>query len=125
MTRINVIPVEELADQHLLAEARELPRIPNAILKGRYNLSGMPSEYTLGQGHVKMFYTRLGFLKRRYDQLHRECLERGFNVEYRFPEGLPADMMGDYTPTEHALKINRERIITRWPKKARYCGELL
>ena len=26
MTRINVIPVEELSDQHLMAEYRELPR---------------------------------------------------------------------------------------------------
>jgi len=36
MTRINLVPPEELCDQHLLAELRELPRIPNAVLKGRY-----------------------------------------------------------------------------------------
>lgn len=27
MTRINVIPVSELSDQHLIAEYRELPRV--------------------------------------------------------------------------------------------------
>lgn len=30
MTRINLVPPEELCDQHLLAEHRELTRIPNA-----------------------------------------------------------------------------------------------
>jgi hypothetical protein len=32
MTRINLIPVEELTDQHLLAEHREIKRIPNAVI---------------------------------------------------------------------------------------------
>jgi len=116
------VPVEELTDSHILAEHRELTRIPNNIVRGKYSLSGVPSEYVLGAGHVKFFYNRLAFLKRRYDALHNECLERGFNVQYRFPEGLPMELMGDYTPTEHALRINRERIIARWPKKARYCS---
>ena len=125
MTRINLVNPVELNDSHLLAEHRELTRIPNNIIKGKYSLSGVPSEYVLGAGHVKFFYNRMGFLKRRYDALHTECLERGFNVQYRFPEGLPVELMGDYTPTEHALRINRERIIARWPKKARYNGQLL
>lgn len=30
MTRINLIPVEELTDQHLMAEYRELPMIVKA-----------------------------------------------------------------------------------------------
>jgi len=125
MTRINLVNPVELNDSHLLAEHRELTRIPNNIIKGKYSLSGVPSEYVLGAGHVKFFYNRLAFLKRRYDALHNECLERGFNVQYRFPEGLPVELMGDYIPTEHALRINRERIIARWPKKARYNGQLL
>ncbi|OYQ73494.1 hypothetical protein B9T20_07170 [Wohlfahrtiimonas sp. G9077] len=33
MTRINVVDVETLCDQHLLAEHRELTRIPNDIVK--------------------------------------------------------------------------------------------
>jgi len=33
MTRINLIPVSELTDEHLLAEHRELKRIPNLIKK--------------------------------------------------------------------------------------------
>ena len=40
MTRINLVPPEELCDQHLLAEHRELTRIPNAVAKGKYHLKG-------------------------------------------------------------------------------------
>jgi len=35
MTRINVVPVEELCDQHLFSEHRELTRIPNGIRDGK------------------------------------------------------------------------------------------
>ena len=45
MTRINLVPPEELCDQHLLAEHRELTRIPNAVAKGKYHLKG-PVSYT-------------------------------------------------------------------------------
>lgn len=50
MTRINLVPPEELCDQHLLAEHRELTRIPNAVAKGKYHLKGQPAEYKLGKG---------------------------------------------------------------------------
>lgn len=33
MTRINVVPVSELVDKHLVAEYRELPRIYKAAQK--------------------------------------------------------------------------------------------
>lgn len=33
MTRVNVIPVEELHDKHLIAEYREIPRIVNLVRK--------------------------------------------------------------------------------------------
>lgn len=36
MTRINVVPPSELCDQHLLAEFRELTRIPNGVLYGKF-----------------------------------------------------------------------------------------
>ncbi|MDX1532590.1 MAG: pyrimidine dimer DNA glycosylase/endonuclease V [Nitrosopumilaceae archaeon] len=123
MTRINVVPVDELCDQHLLAEHRELTRIPNCIVKGRYNLSNQPKDYVLGQGHVKFFYTRLSYLRTRYVQLHNECTKRGFDVVYKWPDGvLPPEQKfwNDYKPTDNALQINRERIQIRKPKKARY-----
>ncbi|AAP96504.1 deoxyribonuclease [[Haemophilus] ducreyi] len=122
MTRINLVPPAELCDQHLLAEHRELTRIPNTIAKGKFKLAGQPSDYKLGEGHVRFFFNKLAFLKQRYDALHEECLARGFNVQYFWTEDLPQDpaLWLDYQPTENALKINRARIAERMPAKVRF-----
>ena len=122
MTRINLIPPTELCDQHLLAEHRELTRIPNAVAKGKFHLKGQPEEYKLGEGHVRFFFNKMAFLKRRYDELHAECKARGFKVQYIWPETLPfsPELWLDYQPTDAALEINRQRIQERMPKKARF-----
>lgn len=122
MTRINLVPPQELCDQHLLAEHRELTRIPNAVAKGKFSLKGQPIDYKLGEGHVRFFFNKLGFLKKRYDLLHAECKARGFNVQYFWQNELPTDpnLWLDYEPTEQALKANRERIAERMPVKARF-----
>ena len=72
-----------------MAEHRELTRIPNAVAKGKYHLKGQPTEYKLGEGHVRFFFNKLAFLKKRYDALHAECKARGFNVQYIWNETLP------------------------------------
>ncbi|MGC7559181.1 pyrimidine dimer DNA glycosylase/endonuclease V [Pasteurella sp. PK-2025] len=122
MTRINLIPPNELCDQHLLAEHRELTRIPNAVAKGKFNLIGQPEDYKLGTGHVRFFFNKLTFLKKRYDLLHQECLARGFNVQYIWPTHLPDNqaLWLDYTPTAQALAANRQRIAERMPAKPRF-----
>jgi len=122
MTRINLVPPAELCDQHLLAEHRELTRIPNAVAKGKFSLKGQPEDYKLGEGHVRFFFNKLAFLKQRYDLLHKECLARGFNVQYFWAEELPDDpnLWQNYLPTENALALNRERIALRMPVKARF-----
>ena len=124
MTRINLVPPSELCDQHLLAEHRELTRIPNAIARGKFNLVGQPADYKLGEGHVKFFFNKLTFLKNRYDLLHQECKRRNFKVSYIWPENLTQDpnLWQDYLPTEEALSINRQRIKERMPLKARFSG---
>lgn len=120
MTRINVIDPTLLTDQHLLAEFREITRVPNTINSGKAKLTGnYPKEYTLGKGHVSFFYPRLKFLHKRYDQLFNECIRRGFNVTYIFPKTVPERLYNDYTPTNEAIKINVERVLTRFPTKAK------
>lgn len=126
MTRINVVPVEELCNQMLFAEHRELTRIPNMLNSGKLQTQyrDAPHEYTLGSGHVKYFVDKLGYLKKRYDALHQELLQRGYNVTYIWPDSLPKyAILGDYSPTEKALAINRERIKERLPKNA-YWGKV-
>tara|TARA_R110000782_G_scaffold25502_1_gene66242 strand:+ start:244 stop:630 length:387 start_codon:yes stop_codon:yes gene_type:complete len=116
MTRINVaIKPIELTDKHLMAEHREIKRIPNCVAKGRYNMKGQPSEFTLGTGHVKFFYDKLAYLKNRYESLYSECIKRGFNVQYygNAWNNVPKEMMGDYSPTEHDRSIIIERINER------------
>lgn len=122
MTRINIVPPAELCDQHLLAEHRELTRIPNLVARGKFNLAGQPAEYKLGEGHVRFFFDKLAFLQRRYQNLHQECLRRGFKVSHIWPQDLPADpaLWRDYQPTPEALAINRERIALRMPAKPRF-----
>jgi deoxyribonuclease (pyrimidine dimer) len=119
MTRINVgIPTKELVDKHLMAEHREIKRIPNCIAKGRFDMKGQPKTFTLGTGHVKFFYDKLGYLKRRYEELYTECLIRGFNVQYYGDawNDVPINLMGDYTPTDIDRQIIRERISERLNK---------
>ena len=113
MTRINVaIPPEELNTRHLLAEHRELKRIPNVVSRGRYNLKNTPKEFTLGKGHVAFFYDKLLYLKNRYEELYKECKNRNFNISYygNAWDNIPEHLMNDYIPTERDEHIIRQRI---------------
>lgn len=119
MTRINVgIKPEKLTRQHLLAEAREIKRIPNCVAKGRFNLKGQPEEFTLGKGHVKFFYDKLLYLKKRYEEIYEQCIERKYNVQYYGSawDGVPEHLMNDWTPTEKDIKLIEERIEERLNK---------
>jgi hypothetical protein len=81
MTRINAfIKPAELSDKHLIAEHREIKRIPNTIKSGKARIEGIPDKFTLGKGHVKFFYDKLLWLHTRYMQIYEECKNRGFNV---------------------------------------------
>jgi hypothetical protein len=113
MTRINCgIPPKQLTDKHLIAEHREIKRIPNCIAKGKYSLNGQPKEFKLGTGHVKFFYDKLLYLKNRYDKLYAECLVRGFNVQYYGEawNNVPHELLNDYKPTVRDTRIVQQRI---------------
>jgi hypothetical protein len=113
MTRINVaIPPQQLTNKHLIAEHREIKRVPNLITRGRYNLKSIPPMFTLGKGHVAFFYDKLLYLKNRYEEIYQECLSRGFNMTYYGSawEGVPSQFMNDYAPTDRDEQIIRQRI---------------
>ena len=118
MTRVNLVPASELCDQHLLAEHREITRIPNRLLRGGIEFKDIPQRYRLGIGHVKFFYDKTIFLKERYDGVHSECLRRGFKVSNRWPPSLK--LIGQYKPTEDEVSMSRARIIERMPKSPRF-----
>lgn len=113
MTRINVgYPVEKLTDKHLLAEHREIKRIPNTIKSGKAKIEDIPDQFCLGKGHVKFFYNKLYYLRVRYWEIYNECIRRGFKVQHYGNAwiGTPHELWGDYTPTKTDCKLIEERI---------------
>lgn len=117
MTRVNVgIPVRSLSNPHLIAEHREIKRIPNKVKKGIYRLDKpIPDKFSLNQGHERFFIYRLGYLKRRYEEIYRECLKRNIDVQYYGAawEGIPDEHMGEYEPTKRDALILISRINER------------
>lgn len=122
MTRINCIPPNELTGQHLVAEYRELPRVfalvRAAIKRGEKPEDPRnPSEYRLGTGHVRFFYSRLGYLAKRQASLVKEMRARGYQPQYDniidLLDGIPAEWLQDWTPTPQAIALNKARIKER------------
>lgn len=119
MTRINVaISPRTLTNRHLMAEHREIKRIPNMVASGRAKIVDIPKQFTLGTGHVKFFYNKLEYLRKRYEELHEECKNRGFNVTYygQAWDGIPKHLMNDYQPTQQDKEIIEQRIKERLNK---------
>ncbi len=122
MTRINCVPPSELSGPHLVAEYRELPRI-FALVRGaiardeRPNDRRNPTSYTLGKGHVRFFYSRLGYLAERQAALIAEMQRRGYKPAFLDPrgllEGIPPEWCNAWEPTPDAIALNRERIRER------------
>lgn len=122
MTRINCIPPNELARPHLVAEYRELPRVFALVRAAiarqeRPDDPRNPCEYCLGAGHVRFFYSRLGYLARRQAALVAEMKARGyqplFTDTHHLLDGFPEAWCQDWEPTAEALALNRARIADR------------
>lgn len=123
MTRINVVPVQELSRQHLIAEYRELPRIfglvKAATARGQTpETTKIPAAYCLGTGHCLFFYDKIWWLYRRFFELVAEMQARGYNPTYLVPSTYGTDeihyeWLGDWEVTDEALALNRARIAER------------
>lgn len=117
MTRINVIPVEELSDQNLIAEYRELPR----ALKQDINTDDAAAHYHLGPGHMKWARRHWLFTLNRYRAIYNEMKYRGFFPKYN-PENIIPYLKdiatkypeANYNVTKRDIELNRERIIERY-----------
>ena len=137
MTRINLVPPEELMDQHLFAEFREIKMVPKSLarsiaaarkgyalgfqperveqLAAESVLKRIPPAFTLNTGHVSFFYDKGAYLVERYALLRQELERRGINFNRGSeldPDGtmLAAPWCGHYTATPEALHIIRTRI---------------
>ena len=137
MTRVNLVPVEELADQHLFAEWREIKMIGPSLRRSlaKYTNAGasaesatidvlmsIPRAYCLGTGHVKFFYNKGQFLQHRFELLSKELDRRWFQYDrkavldeegtlHAFPWNCK------WTPSELEISISRARIQERIAQK--------
>lgn len=129
MTRINLIPVANLTDQHLFAEWREIKMVPAALrrsLKTRSIddiLRGIPPQYTLNKGHVTFFYNKMLFLYNRYIILTDELMSRGYSLtehdkDFIFFRDIPDKFKQvDWSPNKNEIAINLARILLRISEK--------
>lgn len=123
MTRVNVVSPKSLSRLHLIAEYKEITRLPNNLKtslnrKGKpFSMKEIPLEYKLGPGHVKFFFNKMLFLEKRFISLVDEMKNRGYNPKYTdasiFKQFEGTEFYNDYIPTEIAVEINLQRIKER------------
>ena len=129
--RVNVIHPKYLADQHLVAEYREIKMGPKALSKSLYSKNGVDKnriskEYTLNTGHTYFFYDKNKFLERRLKSVIKEMQFRGFQTNninlidetYSYhPSTFNEEWWNDWEITHNAIKINMDRISKRMSQK--------
>jgi deoxyribonuclease (pyrimidine dimer) len=125
MTRINLVEPHQLKDKHLMAEYRELPRIFTAVLKlqaqGKTPADvTIPDHYVLGTGHMRFFYNKISWLRRRYVLLEIELTNRGFKLDENLFEKIyigaayiERNWCSDYTPRPEDIYLNMVRLCKR------------
>lgn len=126
MTRINsAIPVTQLTNEHLLAEHREIKRLPYAykLAVKSGSIKRIPKEFTLGRGHVLFFLDKMTFIMKRYIAIRDECKRRNLAVKDYLGNWFTSDFTDeckqDYTPTEREHDLLVERIKERIAKSQR------
>ncbi len=120
MTRINLVPVEELSDQHLIAEYRELPR----VIKQNIDISNAPDRYCLGKGHIKWAKKHTIFILYRYGEICDEMKYRGFKFNYKWSDlayyamqHCSYEIHNMYSVNNEDIKLSRDRIIEKIQQK--------
>lgn len=118
MTRINVVPVEELSDQWLIAEYRELPR----ALKGNISIQDAPNHYVLGKGHMKWARKYALFTNNRMKKIVKEMYYRGFKTNFSadLSQYIKDGMKNEYNTNTSDLCVNKSRLIEKYHKKPNF-----
>ena len=121
MTRINTLDVSLLLDEWLIAEYRELKRIPNKMRAGKYLSGWVPEDYRMGFGHERFFLDKMLYLKIRHDELRDEMWAR-FGKEYDITVevyDLPEYTLRDWSPEHRDHVVNVGRLRERFSERKR------
>ena len=119
MTRINLVPPEELSDQHLVAEYREIFMVGSSLQRSlrspnwEKTKKSISKQFTLNKGHVKFFYDKGKYLSERYDELIKEMKKRQMSpnpLRTFKKEQWPDDLFNTWRPNDYDLKVVRTRI---------------
>lgn len=129
--RINVVPVQTLSNVHLRAEYREILMAPHYYIRSSNTKQGIvrsmiSSKYTLNKGHAMFFYNKMGYIKRRHDELESEMIRRNFKIRASYNlliDKIDMNDMNDYQPSIEDLKINIDRIMLRISQKPKLYKE--
>lgn len=112
-----------LADQHLIAEYRELPMLIGSLRFWKWEIkSAIPETFNLGSGHMNFLKIRMRYAQRRHEVVKAECLRRGFRCSsLTFSlDGIPPQFCYDWNPTlEDSMKL-RARIQWKLENKKPY-----
>lgn len=117
MTRINAsIKPAELSNAMLFAEYREIKRVGNKVKTNKYDFTKpIPVTFCLNRGHESFFRDKILYLSKRSDELYKECLKRGINVEDYSDsyKDIPPHLYNDWQETKEARELLKERINQR------------
>lgn len=127
MTRINLVPVETLSDDHLRGEYKEITRIftlSRKRLDSGKGLAETSKEYVLGSGHVCFFYNKIRWCINRYSDLANEMGNRSFNVNWDLVQEITYDAIEledkyletqdfHWKPTPEEIYLSMARLIRR------------
>lgn len=130
MTRVNLVPVNTLSDQHLMAEWREIPRIASSVQNRlqRGPFTQQLDEFVLGEGHMIFFYDKMAFLSTRYKKLAEELKRRKYQItEYQHDPFLdtPEEYHGKWRPKPSEVNISKQRLVEKLERRRlwyRYYG---
>lgn len=132
MTRINVVSVIELTDQHLMAEYRELPMVFTSAKRSNASKFVPKTDYTLNKGHVSFFWDKKQYLLNRWLDIIEELHNRNYNIDPAQRRVLWNEVdkfpQVQWTPSQKDRQVNikrlEERIVSR-PGWYRYYGDLI
>lgn len=120
-----------LADQHLIAEYRELPMLIGSLEYWNWDIkTPIPVKFKLGNGHMNFLKKKLLYIKKRHNSVIQEMIKRNFKCDSLTIDltNIDNSFCGDWIPNEEDSLLLRQRIewkLRNKPNYWRYCSKVL